>query len=76
MNQPLQCQTEASRFAQRREGAVQRAAYIRENGHRVALVHLVNGERGKALTVVMRTFHQQARALGLHLHQTESGRTW
>lgn len=71
--EPSVCQVEALRFASTRLEAQERARVIRANGHAVALVHLRNGRRGLALAVVMRTFHQQALVLGLHLHQTERG---
>lgn len=73
---PLACQSEAARFATTREDVEARVAVMRANGLQVAMDHLLAGHRGRAYAAVTRTFLDQARTLGLHLHQTESGQTW
>lgn len=70
---PLQCQIQAARFARNVDDAQAEAARIRANGITDALALLRAGLPGSAYDVVLRSFHRQAHALGLHLHETESG---
>jgi len=70
---PLQCQVEAARFATTRAEVEAVAARIRANGITDAVALLCAGLPGSAHAVLMRSFYRQARALRLHLHETESG---
>lgn len=73
---PLLVQEQASRFATTRDDAAATAARIRANGITDALALLRAGLPGSAHAVIMRSFYLQARALGLHLHETDGGETW